>query len=279
MEQATINEWAVYGPTPDLFSNMPLDHIFGPMGRNYGIGIFDDFFRKAATTLYDGYVILATSGSCAMIPSTGNTATTGLGIARLTTNGSANDELAIQLGNALDTGPFKIDAGDLAFEARFSVSDITADKHSWFMGLATGGSAGAAITDSAFVDTTGALYATNSFLGFQKLYAEAGPVDCMYKLSGQTKQDGATKTKLDTFHTVVASTYFKAGFRYKKATNTLHWYLNGVETKAAALTSAEVEAATFPDAVFLTPTFVLKDVAGDQAVTVDIDWWIAAQSL
>jgi hypothetical protein len=278
VEQASLPEWGTYGPTAQIFSNMELDHIFGPMGRNYGIGHRDEFLEHPSTSLYKGYVILATSGSIAMIPSTGNTSTTALGIASLTTNGSADDELALQLGNALDAGPFKISAGDLGFECRLSVSAITADKWSWFVGLALGGTAGAAITDKLFADSTGAVYGTTSLIGFQKLYAETSAVDGMFQLTGQTKQDGATKPKLDTLHTLVASTYVKLGFRYRAATSTLHWFVDGVEAKGAMVTAAEIAAATFPDTAFLTPTIGLKDVAGDAAITINLDWWMTAQA-
>lgn len=268
-----------FGPSNEIFGDMKLESIFGPMGRNYGVGWYDDFLSFPATTLYNGYIIVATNGSIAMIPSTGNSATTALGIASLNTNSTANDECVLQLGNGLDVGAFKISDKDLGFEARMSASLITANKLSWFVGLAMGGAAGAGITDKLFDDTTGAVYGTTNLIGFQKLYAETSAVDGMYIATGQTKQDGATKTKLDSLHTVVASTYFKLGFRYRAASNTLHWYVNGVENKAAKLTSAEIEAATFPDDVFLTPTIGLKDVAGDAAIILNLDWWLTAQSL
>lgn len=263
------------GLSSDLWKNFPYREIFaGDLG--VGVGKCDDFVQFGATSLHDGHIILATGTgtTVAQIASEDDAR----GIVRLLLDGdAANDEAVLQLGSGLDVGPFKLTGNDACYEARIRVDAITAAKWSWFHGFASGGSAGAAITDKMFVDTTGALYATNSFVGFQHLVAEAGPVDGMFQLSGQTKQDGATKTKLDTLHTMVADTWVKMGFRYKAATNTLHWFVNGVEKEAAKLTSAELAAATFPDAVFLTPTIGGKDIAGDAELKLDIDWWAYAQ--
>jgi hypothetical protein len=283
LSQINLPDFSVYGPSETLWGTMPLDHIFSWNGRNYGLGFYDDFLKVGNTSLYDGYIRLASSGcGVAQIASTGNSATTGHGLMRLSIDGNAaNDEAVLQLGSGLDVGPFSlINNKDFGFECRLAVSAITVSKWSWFVGMASGGSAGAAITDLMFADTTPTLYATNSFLGFQHLYGESSAVDGMYKLSGGTKQDGATKTKLDTLHTLVATYFVKLGFRYFARDNTLHWYVNGVEDKDAMLTSTETDAAAFPDDTFLTPTIGVKDASGSSsALNADLDWWMAAQVL
>ena len=47
----------------------------------------------------------------------------------------------------------------------------------------------------------------------------------------------------------------------------------------ARLTAAEVDAATFPDDVFLAPIIGAQDAAGDTALNVKLDWWACAQLL
>lgn len=259
-----------------LWRKFVQDGILVAKNRTLGIGIEDDFIKFGATSLHDGYIILATGSGTTVAQITSEA--DGFGIVRLLLDGDAgNDEAVLQLGAGLDVGPFKLASNDLCFEARIRVDAITAAKWSWFVGLASGGAAGAAITDKMFVDSTGALYATNSFVGFQHLAAEGGAVDGMYQKTGQTKVDGAVNTNLDTLHTMVAGTWVKLGFRYFSHPKRLCWFVDGVEVGAARLLASALDAATFPDDVFLTPTIGAKDVAGDAELHLDIDWWACAQ--
>jgi hypothetical protein len=254
------------------------DGILVYKNRALGVGFEDDFLNFGNTSLYDGYIKLATGSgtTVAQIPSVAGA----FGIVRLLLDGdAANDEAVLQYGGGLDVGPFKLANKDLCFEGRVRVDAITASKWSWFLGLATGGAAGAAIADLLFTDSGGALYATNSFVGFQKLYAEGGAVDGMYQKTGQTKVDGAVKTGLDTLHTMVADEWVKLGFRYFAHPKMLCFYVNGVEVEAARLLAADLDAAAFPDDVFLTPTIGAKDVAGDAELHLDMDWWACAQMI
>ena len=138
------------------------------------------------------------------------------------------------------------------------------------------------VTDGLFVDTTGAL-ADKNFLGFNKLVAEAGAIDGAYKADGQTYQDGATKTKLNALHTAVANTFVKLGFRYQAHPKRLEFYVNGVlagtGSAPAILLGTELDAATFPDDVFLAPIIGAKDGAGNEAMDIKLDWWGCAQLL
>jgi hypothetical protein len=136
-------------------------------------------------------------------------------------------------------------------------------------------------TDCLFVDSTGAL-ADKNFLGFVKLYAEAGVFDGAYKADGQTYQDGATKTKLNALGTFTASatTYHKLGFRYRAHPKTVEWYFDGAALSTSAparLTATEIDAATFPDDVLLAPIIGAKSTAGSAALVLNLDWWACAQ--
>jgi hypothetical protein len=198
------------------------------------------------------------------------------GILRISMDGTQDDEGVIQFGNGLDVGAFKFNS-DLAFEAyvRPSANGIVVNVASIFCGLASGGTAGAAITDKMFADTTPTLYATNSFVGFQHLYGETTALDGMYQKTGQTKVDGAVNTDLDTIGTLVAATWFKLGFRYIHAPRTLEWFVDGV--KQCSIGKTALDHARFPDDVFLQPTLGIKIGSGAAAVTLDIDWWACGQ--
>jgi hypothetical protein len=264
--------------SPGIWGGFPRDRIFAFKDRLDGFGEYDDFLNFGATSLHDGHIILATgSGSTvAQITSEANHP----GIVRFTLDGdAANDEVVLQKGAGLDVGPYQFAGTDFAFEAyvRANAYAIVANKLSWFAGMATGGTAGAGITDLLFTDSSGALYGTNSFVGFQKLYGESTALDGMYQKTGQTKVDGAVNTDLDTIHTLVAAGWVKVGLLYKAYPKRLGWWVNGAEV--ASISASALDAVAFPDDVFLQPTIGCKDVAGSSTdMTLDVDWWAFAQA-
>ena len=267
--------------SPKLWRGFGAPTSMNPSGSSYqtpsgnpAFGFFDDFHSFNATTLDGPYAhLITTGGSIALAADTA----TEKGVLALTTDATgANDEVVLKKGGTL-SAPFKLADNDLAFECRLSVSATTAAKWSWGIGL---GQADMITTDLMFVDTTGAL-ADKNFLGFNKLLAETTAIDGAYKADGQTYQNGATKTKLDSLHTAVVSTYVKLGFRYRSHPKTVEWYVNGAvpggNISPARLTATEIDAATFPDDVFLAPIIGIKAVAGDAVLTVNVDWWACAQ--
>jgi hypothetical protein len=275
-----------YLPSGRLWRGFAPPTSFGPLGTttisqsgNPSFGFYDNFHSFHATTAEGPYKIL--EGAAATVEQIADTDTE-KGLVQLATTGAgagvANEEAGLQWGRGLGA-PFKLASNDLVFEARLAVSAITAAQWSWGIGL---GEVGMGASDAMFADTTGAL-ADRNFLGFNKLLAEAGPVDAAYKADGQTYQNGATKTKLDSLVTMVAATYVKLGFRYRAAPKTVEFFVNGVlagtSSAPARLTSTEINAATFPDDVLLAPIIVLKDVAGTDSVTIKMDWWACAQML
>ena len=267
--------------SPKLWKGFAAPNTMSPSGSSYNgpsgnpaFGFFDDFLTFNATTLVGPYANLLTAGCLAALAA--DTATE-KGVLSLSVDGNAaNDEAVLKWGGTL-SAPFKLADNDLAFECRLAVSAITAAKWSLAVGL---GQADMITTDLLFVDTTGAL-ADKNFLGFNKLLAEGGAIDGAYKADGQTYQNGATKTKLDALHTAVAATYVKLGFRYRAHPRTVEFYVNGSvpggNISPAKLTATEIDAATFPDDVLLAPFIGIKDIAGDAALAVKVDWWACAQ--
>lgn len=260
---------ASMGPAGTMFENTP--------SGNPAFGFFDSFFVVPTTTLISPYLKLASAGCT--VEQVASTATE-KGIIQLAIDGNAaNDEAVLQWGRGIDA-PFKLADNDLVFECRFSVSAITAAKWSIAVGL---GDVGMGTTDKLFADTTGALATDADFLGFAHLQAEGAAWDGAFKVDSQTYQDGATKTKLDSLHTMVADTYVKMGFRYRANPKTVEWYVNNVRPGGniapARLTATEVDAATFPDSTFLAPIIGIKDIAGNAALNLKMDWWACAQML
>jgi hypothetical protein len=261
-----------YGLSGDLWKNFPTHEILGLHDRNVGIGFFEDFIGWCPTTLYNKWVILTGTGcTIAEIADVANA----FGAVAMSIDGNAaNDEAVMAFGGGL-CAPFKITGKDLCFECRLKVSAITAAKWAWFLGLSE---IAAGTTDHLFVDTTGVM-ADYNHLGFAHLYAEGGAVDGAFKADGQTYQDGATKTKLNALKTMVADTYVKLGLRFDSSLKILRWYVDGVEVTAAKLTASEIDAATFPDDCFLTPVIGIKDIAGDTALVLTVDWIACAQEV
>jgi hypothetical protein len=264
--------WKAFGPPMGMG---PLGTTFMTPGGNPAFGFFDHFHSFQASTLEGPYLILEGTG-CSVEQI--NCTATEKGIVQLSLDGNAdNDEAVLQWGRGLGA-PFKLADKDLVFEARFALSAITAAK--WDIGVGLG-EVGMGATDSLFVD--GDTLADKNFLGFIHLVAEGAAFDGAYKADGQTYQDGATKTKLDALATCVANTYIKMGFRYRSHPKIVEWYVDnalpGGTITPARLTAAEIDAATFPDDVFLAPIIGAKDSAGDTALTVKMDWWGCAQLL
>lgn len=254
----------------------PYGGLFGEsQSGNPAFGMFDHFFAVPTTTLISPYLKLASTGCT--VEQIASTATE-KGTIRLAIDGNAaNDEAVLQWGRGIEA-PFKLADKDLVFECRLAVSAITAAKWSIAVGL---GDVGMGATDKIFADTTGLIATDADWIGFQHLSAEGAAWDGAYKVASQTAQDGSTKTKLDSLHTMVAATYVKLGFRYRAHPKTVEFYVNnrmpGGTITPARLTAAEIDAATFPDSTFLTPFIGVKDIAGDTAINVDVDWWACAQ--
>jgi len=240
---------------------------------NPAFGFFDNFHTFNATTLVGPYANLVTSGGSLALAA--DTATEKGILAATLAGDTQEDEVILKWGGTL-SAPFKLADNDLVFEARLSVSAITAAK--WNIGIGLG-QADMITTDLFFTDSDA--LADKNFLGFVKLAAEGANWDGAYKADGQTYQDGATKTKLDSLVTAVASTYVKVGFRYRAHPKKVEFYVDNVlpggNLTPARLTTAEIDAATFPDDVLLAPIFGIKDSAGDTALTVNLDWWACAQ--
>jgi hypothetical protein len=266
--------WKGFGSPANM---NPTGSSFQTPTGNPAFGFFDDFFTFNATSLVGPYMNLLTAGCTAALAADTATEKGVLALA-VTADGPVNDEAVIKWGG-LASAPFFLANNDLAFECRLSVSAITAAKWSYGIGL---GEANMIATDGFFVDAaSNGVLADKNFVGFNHLSAEGAAIDAAYKADTFTYQDGATKTKLNALHTAVANTYVKLGFRYRAAPKSLEFYVNGrlagSASAPARLTASELDAVTFPDDAFLAPIIGIKDIAGNAALTINIDWLACAQ--
>lgn len=274
MTQILFTETEGIGPSSRIWNKINVPNgsgFFRTRGEgNPAFGHFDDFLSFSETTLTGGYVHLETNGATvAQIASTA----TAPGIVELAANADA-EEAVLQLGNALDVGPFRFQK-DLAFECRVRVNAaaIVAGDHGFFFGLANGGASGAGTAGVLF--SSDVLGATD-VVGFQHLVGESTALDAAYLVSGGTVMDGSQNTDLDTVETLVADTWVKLGFKFSIYPRKLEWFVNGV--KEAEIGETEIAAAAFPDADadFMQPTIGLAP-ADSTAATIDVDWIACAQ--
>jgi hypothetical protein len=274
--------------SPKLWRGFPAPTNMNPTGSSYQgpsgnpvFGFFDDFFSFHAATLDGPYLTLVTDGGIVINQIADTDERKGI-VAIDSDATGANDEGVIQWGRGR-CAPFKLANNDLCFEACLSVDVITADDYSIAIGLAEAADGASAGLFAAAANNVCALADTN-FLGFVKLTPETSDWDGAYKANGQTYQDGATKTKLNAVAKFTASgtTYKKLGFRYRAVPKSLEWYVDGnlagTSSAPARLTASEIDAATFPDSVFLAPIIGLKvAVAASVAIQINMDWWACAQ--
>lgn len=193
------------------------------------------------------------------------------GVARITTDGTDNDEVWLQPGMATSVfGKVSDTAGDdklLIFEARFRVGQVT-DTYNTFIGLSEEGLAAAdTVTDA------GAL-ASKDLLGFWVLEGDGDSLKFGYRKAGQAVQT------VGTFGTALAaSTWYKVGLVYDPReipAKRIKFFVNNVE-QTSYVTATNIAAATFPDAEELQPLFGIKNGSA-AASNVDLDWFLAAQA-
>jgi len=238
------------GLSPAIWSNCPRGAmIFDPtVGRFLG----DDFHVWRPTGY--GYELVGTNGTCVAVAATPD------GVVRLTTGATDNDESAITYGNDA-AGQIKADATkNWWFEARVKVNQIDVALGT-FVGLAqeTG------VDATLFTDDT-MVMAVIDTIGFQRLAA----TDVAAKWQAVMQLAGGARVAVDTdVGTPSTSAWVKLGM--KSVLGTVGFYVDGI--LQATTTSA---ATNFPLDQVMGVCFGIK-TGKAAAVTMDIDWWFAAQ--
>ena len=161
--------WKGFAPPSSMG---PLGNTFETPSGNPAFGFYDNFHTFHANTLDGPYLKLITSGGA--LEQVADTATE-KGLVRFTLAGdTAEDEVILQWGRGLGA-PFKLADKDLVFEARLSISAITAAK--WNIGVGLG-QVDMGTTDLFFTDSDA--LADKNFCGFVHLAPEGADFDGAY---------------------------------------------------------------------------------------------------
>lgn len=288
------------GQSPRLWARWK-DANLSPDGASNGYMIGDDFLNfgeiapgangtttyglAGGTSLNLGYGVYVDSGATSS--SIKQQADTFGGTIKIATPATDNLQAILQGGGG--TGGI-LDIDDLnnpnlqIFEARFKVGQIS-NQYDAFIGFADPGLCSA----GGVFSTSDALAAANNFLGFQILTGAGATIKFIYQAASQVQQLPFTLSTA-----LVANTWYKVGFVYNPhtiASKRFTVMLNndqgtvtqtvpvpssgpviGAANDSNTLSATQLQAATFPSATFLTPTFALMN-NGANINSLSLDWW------
>lgn len=259
-----------------VFSPMLWKHVTGvgltPSGTGAGWLLADDFRNLGGILDSDISATVGTyvseAGAYYSYQDTGNTianvATEKNGIARISLDGTDNDETWLSPGTATTVnGVITSGTGGVQiFEARVRFGQVGNDSMACFIGMAE---EGAAVAD-AKADNTGALAAAKDFIGFDVLHADGDALRFIYQKASQTQQIVYTKA-------IVASQWYNLGFAYNPAASPSKRLMVAIDNVPVAYVSAtSIAAATFPSGEELNMLVGGKN-GGAVASTLDIDSW------
>lgn len=287
------------GLSPRLWARWK-DTMMSPDGASNGYMIGDDFLQFGtiapvnSTTTY-GVINGGNLGYGAFVDSSGSgnssiaqQADTFGGTIKMSTAAVDNTQAILQGGGGTG-GILNID--DLnnpalqIFECRFKLGQVGNSLYDAFFGFAD---PGLAKTQGVFT-TADALQAANNFLGFQILTAAGGTIKFIYQAANGVQQLPFTLSTA-----LVVNTWYKVGFVYNPhsiPSRRLTVMLNndqGTVTQSVpvpssgpivatpadgnVLSATQLQAATFPSATFLAPTFALMN-NGANINSISLDWW------
>lgn len=219
----------------------------------------DDFMSFSYTTNYDvpsvSYVYVgdaAASAGCVVGAAAG-------GILTLTTGATSNNEAYVQMGPVGGEASFSITSNGekrVTFEARVAGSKAGINAAT-FVGLASAGSCAA----NFLTDSTGVI-ADRDYVGFQLLPGTVASWNFTYRKNGAT-----AVTVSAVASNSGPATFSRLGFKYD-GLRTLRIMVDGVETGSPIT----VNAATFPNAVVMSPILACKTITASYTPTNKIDY-------
>ncbi len=246
-------------PSPNIWADCPTLQILHDPGA--GWHFFDDFTAGKNVDQSDSYL---THGNWNISSSTGVTfgpiIDGDFGVAQVADNDADEDGIVIwQEGTArFGTGGFD----QVWFEARFQVPSVADSTQGFFLGfMETTVRPTSVIT---LVDDTCEPDASEDFVGLLQVDADGNVLEAIYQ------EGGATRVNVGDLLTIVATTNYKVGMRYKRTgatTGLLEYFLNGALTQTLDVTSS----LSFPDVNHLGLVFAHKTTAAG-AVTFNLDW-------
>lgn len=270
---------------------------------NQGMYFFDDFLVIGSGPSATGGAIAQSNGQWASYVYQGGTVIDGAkegGVITIASDGD-NEGVAFSSGAGafrLVTTSTKALNRRLWFEARVSLSTITATKNDAFIGLFDGFLTSGLPTAAWPIQTTDdTLAAAMNAIGFQRKGSVGTDWSFLYQLSGQTT---VYPTNLTTLTTTVLGTamaaadFVKLGFVFDPIAEVkvvgsastgqtagtqrralVRVFVNGLEA-AAFLTSDNLGGTAFPTG-FMAPGFAIMNQTGSTPGTMSVDWIRVAQ--
>lgn len=245
--------------SPDGFSNaMQIADDFMNFGPSMAVAANVGYYASEGG-MYKSYE--DNGGSIAQL------ATVNGGAIKLATDNTDNDEVSIVGGcgagawaNITPTaGSEKL----TIFETRFQVAQI-ANTYNLFIGLAEAG-----VAASDFIGDTGAM-ADKDLLGFRIAEADGDTLTFVQQNEG----DGiAIATKIADVGTLVADTWYKAGFVYDPtapASKRIRVFFDN-EENATTISSTDMALASFPDKKLVYAAAIQSASGAIKSVT--LDWY------
>lgn len=188
------------------------------------------------------------------------------GVAMFLDASGANDENWLQFGGNAGTSftindPINGAAGftdpfDIFLDFRFKVSSVVDDVMAVFLGLADNGRA---VADTK-VDTTG-LMVDDDWIGFQTVHTNGGTTGTNAVLMfSYKKASGTVQIPIASLATLVADTEIAVGYTHRQVnptTRRISVWKNNVR-QATGVSDANIQAASFPDGISMSPLFGCK---------------------
>jgi hypothetical protein len=267
------------GLSPAIWKDVDIRGLYDP---GYGTFVFDDFLgvniggTDAYITPSGSYKISGTGTQvvASVASEIGATANDNArGIIRLTTGGTADDDIIMTWGDTIASLGAISDATtgacEMSFECRVRFESVTDAQVSSFIGLVEPTNA----TGDEIITDAHALGATVDLIGFVQYDSDGNNLQSVYQATGQALQVVSATAVVPT-----AATWMKLGITFDPtATDSKHikFWKDGVELTDGVDMSTGW-AATFPEDVQLTMVATCKT---DEAAAhyIDLDWWAFSQ--
>lgn len=256
------------GPSPSLWSNCPwMAFLQNPQK---GIAFHEDFELVGATSSAASAAVIGSQGRWAVYRYQGSTVVSGDVTGGAITIGSDDDNEGVALHSNAGAGLIATGGGRVWFECRLKHSTITDTKNGVFVGLMEGETP----TTAQPLGTDGAL-ADFNMIGWHRLEGDGDEMDFTYKADGQTAQsiltDGITAV---SGAALSADTFVKVGFYFNRKHPTaqrIKLFVNG-QVATTYVTGTQMDAATFPDDMQLSPVIGIMNATGTSPGTCTVDW-------
>lgn len=263
------------------FLNNAMGGLYSPSGAPGDSGFFvvENFLNFAVGEAVSSNVAtyIGDAGGYTSYEDTGSTvtqlSTTAGGVIEIATDATDNDECWLQGGYAASvlSAISNTSSSDYYkktwFECRFAIDQIASGN--FFIGLAE---QGAAAED--FITDGDAMADDKDFIGFQQLAGDVDGLDVVYN-----KDSGTDVVVIDVAQTLVATTFYKAGFFFDPdapASKKIKYFIDNTEQSTYTTATNMDDSTNFPGGEEMHFIAGVKN-STTTAKKLSVDWWAFAQ--